>query len=156
MASSALIDLPCSTLKTLTIQYSTESIMPNLGYTVQWRAVGTETWYTEANKKANPIVISGVPTCYPLEVRLMVDCGTGLQTVETFGVQGSGTSTCYTFSLLDTAEYTYTPCGTTSSRTIYNNSNIGIGVVSQTICAVDGSVSGGGYSRGTECLGNQR
>jgi hypothetical protein len=156
MALSSLIDLPCSTLKTLTIQYSTESIMPNLGYTVQWRAVGTETWYTEPNKKANPIVISGVPSCYPLEVRLMVDCGTGLQTVETFGVQGSGSSSCYTFSLLDTGEYTYTPCGTTSSRTIYNNSSIGIDSVNQTICAVDGSVSGGGYSRGDQCLGNQR
>jgi hypothetical protein len=113
-----LTDLPCSSLKTLTIQYFTESIMPSAGYTVQWRVVDNETWYTVPNKRANPIVISGVPSCYPLEVRLMVDCGTGLQTVETFGVQGSGTSSCYTFELLDSAEYTYTPCARVSAAPV--------------------------------------
>ena len=153
--AASLTDLPCSSLKTLTIQYFTESIMPSAGYTVQWRAVGNETWYTIPNKRANPIVISGVPSCYPLEVRLMVDCGTGLQTVETFGVQGSGTSSCYTFELLDSAEYTYTPCGGTSSVSVYNNSNIELSATNNSICAVDSSVSGGRYTRKDQCLGIQ-
>lgn len=147
---------PCNTLKTLTIDYSTTSITPSGGYTVKWRAVGDDVWHLEPNKRANPIVISGVPSCYPLEVQLLVDCGTGLQVVETFGVQGSGSSSCYEFGLLDTAQYTYTPCGTSSSVTIYNTSTIGIQEVNPTICAVDGSVSGGGYTRLDQCLGNQR
>jgi hypothetical protein len=147
---------PCNSLKTLTIEYSTSSIMPSGGYTIQWKAVGDDEWYTEPNKKANPIVISGVPSCYPLEVRLMVDCGSGLEIIETFGVAGSGSSSCYEFGLLDTAQYTYTPCGTSSSVTIYNTSTIGVQEVNPTICAVDGSVSGGGYSRMDQCLGNQR
>jgi len=150
--ASSLTDLPCSSLKTLTIQYSTESILPNSGYTVQWRIVGTETWYTEANKRANPIVISGVPSCYPLEVKLLVDCGTGLQVVETFGVQGSGTSSCYSYEFLDPGEYSYTPCGSTNRASVYNS--VGL-ETAQNICAVDGSVSGGRYIRKDQCLGNQ-
>jgi len=146
---------PCNTLKTLTIDYSTTSITPSGGYTVKGRAVGDDVWHLEPNKRANPIVISGVPSCYPLEVQLLVDCGTGLQIVETFGVQGSGSSSCYEFGLLDTAQYTYTPCGTSSSVTIYNTSTIGIQEVNPTICAVDGSVSGGGYTRLQQCLGTQ-
>lgn len=145
---------PCNSLKTLTINYTTSSIMPSGGYTVQWRVVGDEIWHTEPNKRANPIVISGVPSCYPLEVKLLVDCGDGLETVETFGVEGSGTSTCYTFELLDSAQYTYTPCGTTSSVSVYNSAFTG-SEVSQTICAVDGSVSGGRFTRMEQCLGNQ-
>ena len=141
---------PCNTLKTLTIDYSTTSITPSGGYTVQWRAVGDDVWHTEPNKRANPIVISGVPSCYPLEVKLLVDCGTGLQTVETFGVAGSGSSSCYNFKLLDTAEYTYTPCGSTSVNNVYNN--IDFQNTGQTICAVDGSVSGGTYTRLEQCI----
>lgn len=146
---------PCNTLKTLTIDYVTTSITPSGGYTVQWRAVGDDVWHTEPNKRANPIVISGVPSCYPLEVKLLVDCGTGLQTVETFGVAGSGSSTCYTFDLLDTAQYTYTPCGSTSSVTVYNNSTTELTATNNSICAIDGTVSGGGYSRRDQCLGTQ-
>ena len=148
---------PCNSLKTLTIEYTTSSIMPSSGYTIQWRVVGDEVWYTEPNKKVNPIVISGVPSCYPLEVRLMVDCGSGLEIIETFGVAGSGSSSCYEFDLLDSAQYTYTPCGSTTSVTVYNTSNSGgLQELNQSICAVDGSVSGGGYSRKDQCLGNSR
>jgi hypothetical protein len=143
---------PCSLLKTLTIQYTTSSIMPDSGYTVQWRAVGDDVWYTEPNKRANPITISGVPSCYPLEVRLMVNCGSGLEVVETFGVEGSGSSSCYTYEFLDTVEYTYTPCGGTTSVSIYNSSN---SELSQTVCAVDGTVSGGAFIRRDQCRGTQ-
>lgn len=146
---------PCNTLKTLTIDYVTTSITPSGGYTVKWRVVGDDVWHLEPNKRANPIVISGIPSCYPLEVQLLVDCGTGLQTVETFGVQGSGSSSCYTFDLLDTAQYTYTPCGSTSSVTVYNTSTTELSAINNSICAVDGTVSGGGYSRRDQCFGTQ-
>lgn len=142
---------PCNTLKTLTIQYITASIMPSGGYTVQWRIVGDEVWHTEPNKRANPIVISGVPSCYPLEVKLLVDCGNGLEVVETFGVQGSESATCYTFEFLQSVEYTYTPCGTTTPVSVYNSSN---SELSQIVCAVDGTVSGGAFIRRDQCRPN--
>ena len=141
---------PCNVLKTLTIQYSTASIMPDSGYTVQWKIVGDDVWYTEPNKKANPIVISAVPACYPLEVKLLVDCGSGLEVVETFGVQGTGGSVCYEFELLDTAEYSYTPCNGLTAVTIFNSTGLS---TPQTVCAIDGSVSGGSYTRKNQCLG---
>jgi hypothetical protein len=146
---------PCNSLKTLTIEYSTSSIMPSSGYTIQWRVVGDEVWYTEPNKRANPIVISGVPSCFPLEVKLLVDCGNGLEVVETFGVQGSGSSLCYEFELLDTAQYSYTPCGGSTPVSIYNTAGLGVESLVQTVCAIDGSVTGGRYTRSEQCLGNQ-
>jgi hypothetical protein len=148
-------ETPCNSLKTLTIEYTTSSITPSGGYTVQWRAVGSDIWRTEPNKRANPIVISGVPSCYPLEVQLLVDCGSGLEIVESFGVQGSGSSSCYEFELLDNGQYTYTPCGGSSSISIFNSTTVGLEVPAQSICAVDGSVSGGRFTRTTQCLGNQ-
>jgi hypothetical protein len=141
---------PCNVLKTLTIQYSTASIMPDSGYTVQWKIVGDDVWYTEPNKRANPIVISGVPACYPLEVKLLVDCGSGLEVVETFGVQGTGGSVCYEFELLDNAEYSYTPCGGSTAVTVFNSTGLS---TPQIVCAIDGSVSGGSYTRKNQCLG---
>lgn len=149
------IETGCNSLKNLTIEYATSSIMPSSGYTVQWRIVGNEVWYTEPNKRANPIVISGVPSCFPLEVRLMVDCGSGLEVVETFGVEGSGTSLCYEFQLLDTAQYSYTPCGSSSPVSVYNSAALGVESLEQTVCAIDGSVIGGRYTRMEKCLGNQ-
>lgn len=137
---------PCNDLKTLTINYSSGSVMPDSGYTVQWRIVGTTDWHTEPNKRANPITISGVPSCYALEARLMVDCGSGLQVVEVFAVQGTSTNTCYTFKLLETASYTYTPCNSTIPQTVYNQLGS-----EQTICAINNTVTGGAYSRLGTC-----
>jgi hypothetical protein len=145
----------CNSLKTLTIEYATASIMPSSGYTIQWRIVGSEVWYTEPNKRLNPIVISGVPSCFPLEVRLMVDCGSGLEVIETFGVEGSGSNLCYEFELLDTAQYEYTPCGASSSVSVYNSVGLGTESLEQIVCAIDGSVIGGRFTRVGQCLGNQ-
>ena len=140
-------DLPCSTFKTLVIDYTTSSLLPSDGYTVQWRAVGSDIWFTENNKKANPISIPGVPNCYPLEVRLLADCGSGLTVVETFGVSSGTADACYTHILLDDASYTYMPCdGRTDLITIYNISGS-----PQTICAVEGSVVGGSFTRQQIC-----
>lgn len=139
--------LPCTDLKTLTINYSTGSVMPDTGYTVQWRIVGTTDWHTEPNKKANPITIAGVPSCYALEARLMADCGSGLQIVEVFAVQGTSTNACYQFKLLDTASYNYTPCNSALEQIVYNQMGS-----EQIICAIDGSVNGGSYSRLGTCI----
>lgn len=145
-----MIDQPCNDLKTLTITYTSSSIMPDTGYTVQWRIVGSDNWYTQANKKANPIVIAGVPSCYPLEVRLLANCGTGLEVVETFGVSGGYSASCQMYRLLDSAAYTYTPCNSTTAATVYN-----VVESPQQICAVANTVSGGQYTAMGSCLSEQ-
>lgn len=120
--------------------------MPSAGYTVKWRIVGSDTWFTVPNKTVNPITIPGVPTCYPLEVGLYVDCGNGLQLVETFGVSAA-TSTCYEYELLDQAAYRYVPCGTTSVTEVFNVEGSG-----QRVCAVEGTVEGPGkFTRINKC-----
>lgn len=143
--------LPCSTTKTLVINYTSASnILPAGGYTVQWRAVGSSTWNTVANKTTNPISIPNVPTCYSIEGKILADCGTGeLNVLETFGVTGVSTS-CANYELLNSGDYTYTPCGSSQPLSIYNNAS-----VPQTICAIEGTVVGGQYTHMGQCLGNQ-
>lgn len=141
-------ELPCSSTKTLVINYtSASSILPAGGYTIQWRAVGNTTWNTVANKTTNPITIPNVPTCYSIEGRILADCGTGeLNVLETFGVTGVSTS-CVTYRLVDSANYTYTPCNSYQSLSIYNNSE-----TPQSVCAIEGSISGGQFTYLSSCI----
>lgn len=140
--------LPCSTTKTLVINYTSASnILPANGYTIQWRAVGSTTWNTVPNKTTNPITIPNVPTCYSIEGKILADCGTGeLSELETFGVTGVST-TCANYQLLSDGDYTYTPCNSSQSLAVYNNS-----LSPQTICAIEGTVVGGQYTRIGACL----
>jgi hypothetical protein len=87
--------MACTTYKTLQIIYTTTSIMPANGYTVQWRVAGTTTWNVVTGKKANPITIAAVPSCDPLEIQLLADCGDGLQVIDTFGVSSGITGKEY-------------------------------------------------------------
>lgn len=140
--------LPCSTTKTLVINYASASgILPAGGYTIQWRAVGNTTWNTVSNKTANPITIPNVPTCYSIEGKILADCGDGvLNELETFAVTGIST-TCSSYQLIDTGDYTYTPCNEGEARVIYNNETL-----PQTVCAVEGSVTGGQFTRIGACV----
>lgn len=120
--------------------------MPSSGYTVKWRVVGSSTWYTVPNKTINPITIPGVPTCYPLEVQLYVDCGNGLQLLETFGVLNNA-SECYQYELLDAGLYRYVPCGAVDVVEVNNTEGSGTRV-----CAIEGTVEGfGKFTRITKC-----
>jgi hypothetical protein len=140
--------LPCSSNKTLVINYTSASnILPAGGYTIQWRAVGSLAWNTVANKTTNPITIPNVPTCYSIEGRILADCGTGeLNELETFGVTGVETR-CVSYRLLDTGEYTYTPCNDFQPRAIYNNAG-----VQQSVCAIEGTVTGGQFTYLSACI----
>jgi hypothetical protein len=144
---------PCSSTKTLTIEYVTGSIMPAGGYTVKWRVVGSSTWYTVPNNTINPILIPGVPTCYPIEAQLLTDCGNGLEVISTFGVTGQTISSCYTYQFLDNSQYTYTPCGSSNPVTVYNSVDNGNSIPN--VCVIEGTVSGGRFTRMDQCLGNQ-
>jgi hypothetical protein len=141
-------EFPCSSNKTLVVNYTSASnILPAGGYTIQWRVVGSLIWNTVANKTTNPITIPNVPTCYSIEGRILADCGTGeLNELETFGVTGISTS-CVTYRLIDSGDYTYTACGDFQSRSIYNNSG-----APQSVCAVEGSISGGQFTYLSSCI----
>lgn len=138
----------CSSTKTLVINYTSESnILPAGGYTIQWRIVGSPTWYTVANKTTNPISIPNVPTCFSIEGKILADCGTGeLRQLETFGVTGVSPS-CVSYSLLDTATYSYTPCGGFQQLSLFNNES-----APQSVCATEGSISGGRFTYLSVCL----
>lgn len=144
------MDFPCSSTKTLVINYTTaNNILPASGYTIQWRVVGSSVWNTVPNKTTNPITIPNVPTCYSIEGKILADCGTGeLSELETFGVTGISTS-CASYVLIETGEYTYTPCGDFQPTSIFNNA-----AVPQTICATEGTVSGGQYTFFGACVDN--
>jgi hypothetical protein len=141
-------ELPCSSTKTLVINYTSASnILPADGYTIQWRVVGSSIWNTVPNKTTNPITIPNVPTCYSIEGKILADCGTGeLNELETFGVTGISTS-CASYRLLDSGDYTYTSCTDFQPVTIYNNSGS-----PQAVCAVEGSVTGGQFTYLSSCI----
>ena len=137
---------PCGTLKTLSVSFSPPAIPPANGYKVRWRIAG-DVWINVPNQYNNPITIAGVPACFNLEVGIQADCGNGNTGPEIIaGVTGSVT-TCYQFILLDTANYTYVPCGSTTPVTVTSNSATPVEV-----CAVDGTVTGGSFTRTVACI----
>lgn len=82
-----------------------------------------------------------------LKEKFLADCGTGeLNELETFAVTGVSTS-CNTYRLLDSANYTYTPCNGFQSVSIYNISG-----APQSVCAIEGSVSGGQFTFLSSCI----
>lgn len=135
----------CSSYKTLVVNFNAPAIPPANGYKVSWRVVG-ESWIDVPNQFNNPITISNVPTCYNLEVSVQADCGDGnLGTAVIVAVTGVG-SNCYNFILLDNGTYFYKPCGIEVEEQIVVNENF-----PPTICATDGTVRGGSFTRTVQC-----
>lgn len=136
----------CSTYKTLQVSFLPPAIPPANGYIVKWRVAGDDEWIAVPPQYNNPITIAGVPACFNLEVSIQANCGEGnLGPANIVSVAG-GVSTCYTFQFLDTANYQYVPCGSTTPVTVSNVSGS-----PTSVCAVDGTVSGGAFSRTTMC-----
>lgn len=147
-------DPNCNSFKTLTLNYTSPSIEPANGYVVKWRIAGSGNAYTtEPNKYGNPIYIPNIPACYNIEGTIQADCGGSLSNPVSFAITSSA-SACYSFELLDTATYTYTACGASQASTVYNNSSSS--QVIRTVCAQDGTVSGGRFVRGNACLAPQQ
>ena len=136
---------PCATYKTLQVAYIPPAITPANGYLVKWRVVGDPVWNV-VTQYGNPIQITGVPACYNIEGTIQANCGNeNFGQLINFAVTGSAT-TCYNFELLDSANYSYVPCGSTTPVTVTNNSSS-----PTTVCAVDGTVTGGAFTRTTQC-----
>lgn len=138
--------MSCSTFKTLQVSFQTPAIAPANGYLVKWRIVGETAW-NEVTQYGNPVTIAGVPACFNIEGTIQANCGNGnLGNPINFSAVG-GTTVCYQFTLLNTGNYTYVPCGQVDQTvTVSNNAN------SPTqVCAKDGTVFGGGYTRTVQC-----
>lgn len=138
--------MSCSTFKTLQVSFAAPAIAPANGYLVKWRAVGETAW-NQVTQFGNPVVISGVPACFNIEGTIQADCGNGsLGLPINFSATG-GTAVCYNFTLLNTGNYTYVPCGEVDQTiTVSNNSNS-----PTSVCAKDGTVVGGSFTRTTQC-----
>lgn len=133
---------PCTTFATLQVNFSTPEVPPANGYIVKWRPVGTTTW-NHVFQNQNPIVITGVPSCFDIEGTIQADCGDGnLGNIVVFAASSSLLeSACKTIQLLQTATYTYIACNDTEP-TVVNN----VASSPTSICALEGSVSGGTFT----------
>lgn len=130
----------CSTFATLQVGFSTPVVPPANGYIVKWRPVGTTTW-NFVYQNQNPIVITGVPSCFDIEGTIQADCGNGnLGNTVVFAATAS-LAGCRSIELLNTATYTYIPCGQDEPVTVSNLSSS-----PTTVCAEDGSVTGGAFT----------
>lgn len=137
--------MSCSTFKTLSVSFSAPVIAPSNGYKLRWRVVGGS-WTDVPNQYNNPVTIASVPACFNLEVGIKADCGSGNFGQEIIVAVAGGTQTCYQFELLNSANYTYVPCSQTAEVTVTNNTTQPL-----TICAVDGTVTGGSFTRTIQC-----
>lgn len=138
--------MACSTFKTLQVSFVAPQIAPANGYLVKWRVVGETAW-NEVTQYGNPVTIAGVPACFNIEGTIQANCGNGNfgQPIN-FAATG-GTTVCYLFTLNNTGNYTYIPCGEVDQTvTVSNDAN------SPTqICAKDGTVTGGSFTRTFQC-----
>lgn len=137
----------CSTFRSLQVAFTAPTIAPANGYVVKWRPVGTPTWNT-VSQNQNPVVIAGVPTCFNIEGTIQADCGGGnLGNPVVFSVTSSSAE-CRSLRLLDTAAYTYIPCGSNVPVTVNNFANS-----PTVVCSKDGTVSGGQFTDlNTACI----
>lgn len=137
--------IPCSTTKTLSVSFTPPPFTPANGYKIRWRIAGGS-WVDVPNQYNNPVTIANVPACYNLEVSIQADCGGGNLGTAIIAAVTGGVSTCYYFELLNSANYTYVPCGSSTPVTVTNNASSPLSV-----CAVDGSVEGGSFTRTVQC-----
>lgn len=137
--------MSCSTYRTLSISYNDPVVQPQNGYVIKWRIAGNTSWNTVTGLFGNPLQITNIPTCYNIEGTVQSDCGNGnLGTAVNFAVSATAVG-CYNFTLSDNTTYTFTPCNQTQPVTLV------VGGTPQTVCAIDNSVSGGAFTRGTSC-----
>jgi len=141
--------MSCSTYRTLSITYNEPEVPPANGYTVKWRIAGNASWNTVTSLYGNPLQVTNVPTCYNIEGTIQADCGNGnLGTAVNFAVSGTSVG-CYNFELLEQKTYFFTPCNQQEAQSVFNDPSSPTGNI--TVCALDGTVTGGNFTRSTSC-----
>lgn len=142
--------MACNSYKTLQVEFIEPAVPPANGYLVKWRPVGTSSWNQLSTLNGSPIYIPNVPICQNLEGTIQADCGSGnFGPVINFAVTAEQ-GECYTFVLLEDATYSYIPCAGSEELTIAIAASAPI--EQRTICALNGSVSGGSFTRTTICF----
>lgn len=141
---------PCSSQTALSVTATLDSLSivpPN--YRVKWRPAGIPGDYNTVIQSNNPVIISPVPKCYNIEGTIEAACADGTYGVARPFYIASSSAQCRTIKLLQTATYTYVPCGTDAPVNLTNNS-----LSPQTICVKDGTVTGGTFEdQNTACTG---
>lgn len=137
--------LPCATSRTIRLDFVTPAIPPANGYVVKWRAVGQTDWNELPPQFGNPLYLYNVPSCFDIEGTIQANCSGTLSNPVNFAVASA--SGCFQFTLTQNATYTYIPCNESTPITIQNNMSS-----PSTVCAVDGTVTGGTFTKGVACI----
>jgi hypothetical protein len=77
--------MACPILKTLQISFTAPNPVPDNGYRVKWRVVGTTTYTTATGPFTNsPVVLNNIPACENVEGTVEAVCGATYSSVATF------------------------------------------------------------------------
>lgn len=139
---------PCDSYKSVLIVLQPPTIPPANGYSVRWRIQGSSNWNDYPVQYGTTFTIVNVPACYTIEVAIKANCDGGSGDEVFTLVRGTNTK-CYIYDLVDTAIYTYTPCGTNYPISI--SITAGMPYNERQVCALDGTVSGGAFTRSVLC-----
>lgn len=141
--------MACNSYKTLQLDFIEPAIPPLNGYVVKWRTVGSTNWTQISTNNGSPIYIPNIPVCQNIEGTIQADCGGGnFGSPINFAVTAER-GECFSFILLESAQYTYISCVDNQEKIIQNVDSYP--VEQRTVCAVNGSVSGGSFTRTTIC-----
>lgn len=141
--------MACPILKTLQVTFTAPNPVPDNGYRVKWRVVGSSTYTTAVGPFVNsPITLSNIPACENVEGTVEAVCGATYSSVATFlatketvyvcnaNVTGSVTSgTAYTYPKRlfdlqgsgDTVTINYNSVALPNRFTFYNSDNTAVG-----------------------------
>lgn len=145
--------MACNNFKTLQLDFTEPDVPPANGYLIKWRTVGSSNWNEVMSNNGTPIYVPNVPICQNIEGTIQANCGNGNFGTEIGFAVSAQQGSCYTFILLDAAEYSYIPCA--GSETLIITVNPSNPVEQRTICALDGSVSGGTFTRTVICYNQE-
>lgn len=87
--------MACPVLKTLNISFTAPSPIPQNGYRVKWRVVGTSTYTTAVGPfVSSPALVTNVPACENVEGTIEAVCGAVYSSVATFVATKEQTFVC--------------------------------------------------------------
>ena len=77
--------MACPILKTLRISFTAPNPVPDNGYRVKWRVVGTSTYTTATGPfTSSPVTLNNIPSCENVEGTVEAVCGATYSSVATF------------------------------------------------------------------------
>lgn len=84
--------MPCTTYKSIQIEFTEPDIKPAKGYIVKYRIVGTTEYTTlTPNPMSSPVVIPYILSCSNVEGTIATNCDGAVGSTVQFVATGSGT-----------------------------------------------------------------